>query len=369
MINFGVKEDKKLDFLRQDVKSVIYYNDGKKDSQSFYNENGDRIARFHYNDDESLRFKQEATFHNGKNTGYINYDEYDNRDSYGKYELDQFGRIIGKYHNGNIEEQYRYNHLNQIELVYFSNTGAKEFYEYDNNHMVLKQVSIQGEDSMFGSLFGGPKKKLIVFKNDDYGNILEMKTYNAENNQLLFVQKNSINENGDEIKSLNLNGDGSTYSEIYYEYEYDFKKNWILKRTLDNTGKAKSVKKRNILYFSEKDFSVEKDTINKVWSYKSKRLNGQRLALLFMALSKDLFSKPEKGQVYFESNNDGSCTLFFAREYYSELKNSIDKAHDNGKFSQSNAESDWKDLKFAIDSAEISNKENVEDLQIYNIYK
>jgi hypothetical protein len=368
MINFGIKEDKALDFLRKDVKSVITYQDEKKESQSFYNEQGYRTLRIHYDDNESIRLKQKSTFQEGFKTGYINYDKYDNRTSSGQYELNYSGQIISKYHDGEQEEEYQYNELGQIKVLQYSNTGAREIYEYDHNNLAISQLSLQGENSMFGSMFGGPKKKLTTFENDSFGNIIEMKVYDAETNQLMFTQKNKINEQGDEIECLNLNGDGSTYSEIFYDYEYDKKQNWIVKKTLDKDGNLKREEKRNILYYSEQDFSFTKGEIVKDWNYKSKRLNRQRLALLFMALSKNLFQKPKKGQVFYEAEGDGSCTLYFSNEYYPILKKSIDNAYNSGKFSQSNAESDWNDLKYAIDGAEISTKENIEDLELYNIY-
>src|SRR5690606_24913997 len=96
--------------------------------------------------------------------------------------------------------------------------------------------------------------------------------------------------------------------------------------------------------------------------YKSIRLNGQELALLYMALLKNLFNRPKKGQIYYESHNDGSCTLYFKRDYYSLLESSILMAFYQGKFSQSNAEVDWNNLKEKIDSAEISDRDGIEDL-------
>jgi hypothetical protein len=102
--------------------------------------------------------------------------------------------------------------------------------------------------------------------------------------------------------------------------------------------------------------------------YKSIRLNGQELALLFMALSKGLFDRPKKGQVYYESYQDGSCTLYFKRDYYSSLAGSVEIAYYQGKFRQSNSEADWNYLKDKIDSAEISQKDNIEDLELYSIY-
>lgn len=102
--------------------------------------------------------------------------------------------------------------------------------------------------------------------------------------------------------------------------------------------------------------------------YKCVKLNGQRLALLYIALSKGLFKRPRKGQIFYESHNDGSCTLYFKRDYYASLTDSIFTAYFQGKFTQSNAESDWIDLKNAIDGAKISEKESVENLQLYRVY-
>jgi len=364
MVNFGIKEDKALDSLRKDVKSVIIYEDEKKKFHCFYNENGDRTLRIHYDDNESIRLKQKSTFQEGLQTGYINYDKYDDRTSSGQYELNYSGQIISKYHDGELQEEYQYNELGQIKVIQYSNTGGREIYEYDHSNLATNQLRLQGENSMFG----GPKNKLTTFENDSFGNIIEMKVIDVDTLKLMFTQKNKINKQGDEIECLNLNGDGSTYSEIFYDYDYDKKQNWIVKKTLDKDGNLKREQKRNILYYSEQDFSFTKGEIVKDWNYKSKRLNGQRLALLFMALSKNLFQKPKKGQVFYEPEGDGSCTLYFSNEYYTVLKKSIDNANNSGKFSQSNAESDWNDLKYAIDEAEISNKENIEDLELYNIY-
>lgn len=369
MLNFAIKEERLLDFLREDVKSVIAYDNDKKVSQSFYNENGNRILRYFFDDNISIRLKQKTTFEYEVITGYINYDIHDNQIGLGEYVSDYLDRIVAKYHDCELEEENEYNILNQIVKLIYSKTGAKEIYEYDKKGFVIRQLSIQGENSIFGSLFGGPKEKLTTFENDDKGNVLNMKVFNFENNHIVFSQINSINIYGDEIKSLNLNGDGSVYSEINYEYNYDQKGNWISKKTLDSHHKIKRIEKRNILYFSEQNFNIEKDQIITNWKFKSKRLNGKRLALLFMALSKNLFERPSRGEVYYEVNDDRSCTLFFAKDYFNNLKESINAAFQNGKFSRSNSEKDWNDLKYAIDSAEISEKDDIEQLKIYEIYK
>lgn len=110
----------------------------------------------------------------------------------------------------------------------------------------------------------------------------------------------------------------------------------------------------------------ETATTNQV--YKHVRLNGQRLSLLYIALSQRLFARPKKGQVFFESYQDGSCTLYFKRDYYASLTDSIFTAFYQGKFAQDNAESDWNNLKKSINEAKVSIRECVENLSLYSIY-
>jgi hypothetical protein len=104
-----------------------------------------------------------------------------------------------------------------------------------------------------------------------------------------------------------------------------------------------------------------------LYDFKYVELNGQRLALLYIALSNNLFDRPKKGQIYYEKNNNGSCSLFFKCDYYVSLQNSMLKAQYQGKFAQSNSESDWIDLKNVIDTATISEREDVENLKPYDI--
>lgn len=102
--------------------------------------------------------------------------------------------------------------------------------------------------------------------------------------------------------------------------------------------------------------------------YKCVRLDGQKLALLYIALSKGLFSRPKKGQVYSQSNHDGTCTIWFEREYYASLTESILKAYYYGRFAQSNAEEDWNKLRFEISKAETTVVEDIESLDLYPVY-
>ncbi len=125
--------------------------------------------------------------------------------------------------------------------------------------------------------------------------------------------------------------------------------------------------RREIIYYSEKSSDFSKKDTKIEGKYKSKRFNSQRLGTLAIAFSHGLFPKPKKGQLFYELDEDFNCTLFFLNEYYSKLKEAIDIAYENGKFAQSNAESDWNDLKYAIDKAEISDKSDIESLQIYTL--
>ncbi|HOX77018.1 MAG TPA: hypothetical protein PLW31_03175 [Bacteroidales bacterium] len=261
MINFGIKKDSTHDLLRQDVKSVINYEDDKKVAQSFYDEIGNRILKYYFNEDDSIRLKQETTFQGGLKTGYINYDKYDNRTSFGQYIYDHSSKTFSKYHNNELEEEYHYDHLGRIIEVFYPNTGAKEFYEYDSSNLAISQLSIPGKISLFGSSNARPNKKLTIFENDQFGNIVRMKVLDAESKQILFIQNNKINLQGDEIESIGLNGDGSVYSKIYYDYKYDEKNNWILKRTYDKNGNVVNEEKRQILYYTENDFNINKSDI------------------------------------------------------------------------------------------------------------
>lgn len=102
-------------------------------------------------------------------------------------------------------------------------------------------------------------------------------------------------------------------------------------------------------------------------NYKLVKLNGQELALLYTAFTNNLFHKPKEGQVYYERHNDNSCTLYLKNDYFGLLQNSILMASYQGRFRQSNAETEWNNLKEKIDAAEVSKKDNVEDLESYII--
>ena len=149
---------------------------------------------------------------------------------------------------------------------------------------------------------------------------------------------------------------------IYASTDYTIEKNFIEKGVFEITERVGHYIKIKVDPMVDEIASLEND-------FKFIRLNGQQLALLYIALSKGLFQRPKKGQVYYESHTNSDCTLYFKRDYYPTLMDSIFKSYYFGKFAQSNAEADWNDLMNTLKRAEISEKDNVETLELYSIYE
>jgi hypothetical protein len=89
---------------------------------------------------------------------------------------------------------------------------------------------------------------------------------------------------------------------------------------------------------------------------KKKSLNGQQLALLYLAFTKNLFPKPELGELLVGENlGDGSLNLYFNFDYHNKLVEAINAKFQAGAFAASNSENDWNELMYAIESAAIEN--------------
>lgn len=260
MKNFGIKSDLALDFLKGDVYTTIVktfeIKDGVKElsyhSNRVYNKKGDRTLSIEFEKTGEIRIRQVSKFDDHENiVGYNVYNAHDLLVGYGKYEYDSKGRLVSKSHDGMVEETYGYDDEGNIRIVSYPSTGGREIYEYDENGLAIKQLSLRDEDSLFGSLLGGPDKGLTLFENDEWGNIVIMKSYNADTKELLFTQKNKFNSQGDETESIGYNGDGTVHSYVKYEYQYDAKNNWILQRTLTKDGKVYREDIRSIDYYSD----------------------------------------------------------------------------------------------------------------------
>jgi hypothetical protein len=85
--------------------------------------------------------------------------------------------------------------------------------------------------------------------------------------------------------------------------------------------------------------------------FKKQKFNEQELALLFKAFAKKLFVRPIAGDIASAALNSGCC-FYFKVDYYDKLKSDINDAYTKGKFTQSNASSEWQGLMSTFLSAE-----------------
>lgn len=180
--------------------------------------------------------------------------------------------------------------------------------------------------------------------------------YTTENEEIGFKEAKQYNQDKTSFITEKTNN-----MIVYWSSENQITKNLTQEGIFEITDRVGH-------YIKVRVESMIKENVEDDQDFKEIRLNGQRLSLLYMALSKGLFTRPKKGQIYYESHNDGSCTLYFKRDYYSALNSSIFNAYYQGKFRQSNAEAEWNDLKDIIEIADISKKKEIESLSIYGIY-
>lgn len=96
---------------------------------------------------------------------------------------------------------------------------------------------------------------------------------------------------------------------------------------------------------------------------KKQIFNSSELGMLSSAFLKNLFPKPNKGQLLSKCDN-GDCTLYFELTYHEKLDSAIREKYYEGQFSRSNAESEWNNIMIKVNTAEITN-ENTEDFDTY----
>jgi hypothetical protein len=111
--------------------------------------------------------------------------------------------------------------------------------------------------------------------------------------------------------------------------------------------------------------STKNEHFFSVISIKKQNFKGLELALLSHAFFKNLFPKPEKGEILYKEYNDDTLSLYFDEKYYEELRLAVNFKFINGDFSTSNSEKDWINLKNKIDNA-TSEKLPNETLEIWN---
>ncbi|MDD2798439.1 MAG: hypothetical protein PHV20_07600 [Bacteroidales bacterium] len=78
---------------------------------------------------------------------------------------------------------------------------------------------------------------------------------------------------------------------------------------------------------------------------KKQDFSGYEMALLYRAFATKLFTKPKIGDIwYITHKQDSGSTFYFNLECYMQLKNDMQFAYSQGKFSQSNANIAWINL-------------------------
>ena len=83
-------------------------------------------------------------------------------------------------------------------------------------------------------------------------------------------------------------------------------------------------------------------------------LNLEESTYLNIALTKKLFSRPTNSELFYETNETTSYTLYFDNTYYQKLKSEINQAYITGKFKKTSTEKEWNDMKYAIDKAQVT---------------
>ena len=78
---------------------------------------------------------------------------------------------------------------------------------------------------------------------------------------------------------------------------------------------------------------------------KKQDFNGSEMAMLYLAFTKNLFTKPNIGDIWFIGHKqDSGSTFYFKLEYYDQLKSEMQFANSQDEFAQSNANNDWMNL-------------------------
>ena len=104
------------------------------------------------------------------------------------------------------------------------------------------------------------------------------------------------------------------------------------------------------------------------YEYKRAILNGEELALLYNAISKNLFPIPKGVDLMYEDwLSPGSLLLMFQKDYYISLTKKMTECLNNGSFQNSNAYSEWINLKNKIDAAQIVKKMDKSTLKVYTV--
>lgn len=98
------------------------------------------------------------------------------------------------------------------------------------------------------------------------------------------------------------------------------------------------------------------------------KFSRNQMTFLSVALTKNLFPRPKKGQLLVDEktkDENGSMMFVFEKQYFDVLYNAVEQAYKAGKFAASNSETDWNDLRNGIISARGVNGINSDQLTVH----
>ena len=260
MKNPGILSEERFDIFKEDVKSVIHLSYGVKEGsrelkshvKKQYNIKGQvvRSEEFELDDSGKLNSNFEIRFDDNGNRLGIDYFIRGEIFKSVKFLLDEKGRMKNIFYDDEIEPSYIYvyDDINHTKEVLSHIKGAHDTHwrdEYDENGFVVRSLNILGMQRVSGA----DKLEITTYINDSKGNILEEKVINAVSEKVNTF-KYVLNEQGDEIERISYVIDFGNLSSKY-EYKYDHKDNWVLRRTFGSGGNLCHEDERIITYHSD----------------------------------------------------------------------------------------------------------------------
>lgn len=169
-----------------------------------------------------------------------------------------------------------------------------------------------------------------------------------------------------EIIDLGIHGGDDLYNQVSSEYFTYWSKFNETKRKeiIEEILVPHMLLIRFLKKYRETNFKSENQE-----EWLKRNFNPQQLGFLFNALLKNLFPRPNKGEILVESYEDYSCTLHFTKEYFSDLTLSVSEASKAGKFASSNSEREWINLMAAIENSNFTLLPDKKLLTEYSVHK
>jgi hypothetical protein len=261
MKNPGLLSEERFDIFKEDVKSVMHLHyevkEGapvlKSKGRKLYNIKGQVLRSEDFELDDSGKLNSDFEIRFDKNGNRLGIDYFIRGEHYNsvKFLLDEKGRMKNIFYDDELEPSYLYvyDDINHTKEVFFHSKGAYDTHwrhEYDENGFVVRSLNIIGMKRASGpDIF-----EITTYINDSKGNILEEKVINAVSEKVNTFVTYVLNEQGDEIERI-------MYLIVYghssskYEYKYDHKGNWVIRKTFRSDGRLWHEDERIITYHSD----------------------------------------------------------------------------------------------------------------------